>query len=788
MVCSQNSISGRITDSLQVPVPYPVVALERTGDSTIIQGTLGDDNGVFIFNNVKSGNYFLKISATGYAVAWSDSFHFDSLQSYVSHDISLRKSVLLDAVTISSITPTVEFKNGNVTVNVENSPLARGNSVYDLLFTLPGVSVTNNNITLLGKTGVIIMIDGRVQHMSNDQVLNILKGMSAATIQKIEVLKNPPVKYDAAGTSGMINIVTKKNQQKGFNGSAYTEISQGIYNQASYGLALNYKNEKISIFTSVDRTYNTYLINTEFYRTIEIDSGNTALGSQNEYKILEAGLAMKIGADWYLNKSNIIGFKIDGGPGVFNEKGNGKNQISGYNNTGFENYLFSEDGHNTWTILNYNLNAEHLFDTIGTVLNFSADYTDLGGRDMSLYENHFYDANENEIQNPNIFQSKNKSGTQLFSSRFDFIHPMDTASSIEAGLKGSYANQSNEFLIERKDIATSSFYMDTALSSNYLYKEQNLAAYFNYSKSFKTFSLQLGLRGENTTIKGSNGGNVSLFTKNYFSLFPNFSFEYSKAEDHVFQLNLNRRIDRPGFDDLNPFIVFLDQYSYFKGNPFLQPAFSNTAEFTYSFKGIINNSISASRINGYILEVTAQDDSSKILFANSENIAFNNAFAYLLFVKYDPARWYEITLNANISYLDYKGIIAGVPFRSNALAYNANLSNTFLLPGKTKMEISALYRGPYLDGIVTIDPLWSMSFSIQKSFFKEKMDCTIGFRDVFKTFKFHTYSQFDNQNWNFYQASDSRRISFSMSYNFGRLKSEEREINSNEEEKERLNR
>ncbi len=783
---SQNSVSGKITDAKQAPVPYCVVALLLASDSTLIQGKITDENGLYTFTEIKNGNYFLKISTTGFEPVYSSIFTKDSLNDLVVSDVSISGARLLDAVTISSITPTIEFKNGNIIVNVEGSPLARGNSVYDLLSKLPGVSIINNVVTLQGRSGVIFMIDGRVQQMSNEQLLNQLKGMSAATIQKIEVLKNPPVKYDAAGTSGMINIVTKKHEQIGFNGAVYSETSQGVYNSTSYGLALNYKNEKVSIFSSIDGTYNTYLVNTGNAINFESDSGQTEIDNDNDYKILETDLNFKFGADWYANKSNVIGFKLSGGPGKYNENGIGLNKFIGYNNTGFDNYLFSEVGHNKWDILNYNLNAEHYFDTVGTLLSFSADFTSLKENDKSLYESHFYNANNTEILVPNIFQIKNNGVTQLFSANSDFIHSFDSTSTIEFGLKGSSAFVTNEYLFEQKDSTTSQFNINPALSTDYIYTEQNFAGYFNYSKSFKFFNLNLGLRGEKTSVEGSSSVDTSYFTKNYFNLFPNASFEYSKSENHVFQLNLNRRIDRPTFDQLNPFLIYVDQYSFYSGNPFVQPDYSNTAAFTYSYKGIINNSISYSHINKYIDDLTEQIDSTKILATKTQNLNFSDAYSYLLFIKYDFTNLFEVTINTNVSYLVYDGEISNFPFRSRGLSYDANLSNTFLLPGKTKLEISGLYRGPSLFGPILIDPVWSASFAIQKSFFKEKLDCSIGMNDVFNTFKFHTHSKFQNQNWNFYQSSDSRRISLSLSYNFGKTKAEEREMNSNETEKERL--
>lgn len=780
------SVSGKIVDSSSAPVPFAVVALERAADSVVIKGMLSEENGTYSFTGTQPDNYFLQATATGYDTARSDVFHLDSLQSYTAKPVVLKKSRLLDAVTISAITPAVEFKNGNITVNIENSPLARGNSVYDLLSRLPGVSVENNNITLQGKTGVIFMIDGRIQQMSTEQLLIMLKGMSAATIQKIEVLKNPPVKYDAAGTSGMINIVTKRSEQRGFNGTVYSEISQGFYNNAGYGLALNYRNEKISVFTSVDGTYNIYKIDTKLYTNFTTDPGSTALANQTGYKVLETELTTRLGMDWYVNKSNIIGFKIEQGPGIYNENGHGRNQVSGYNTTGFDYLLFSETGHNKWNDKNFNLNAEHKFDTSGTLIDFSADYTDAGETDHSLYSSYYYDDNDHGVLSPKVYQNTNDSRTQIFSSRLDFIHPVDTISSIECGVKASFTGMRNNYLFERQNNADLTFYTDTALSNNYLYSEQNLAVYFNYTRSFGPFNLQAGLRGENTTVHGSASADLPRLSKNYFSIFPNISLEYTKSGDHVFQLNLNRRIDRPSYWDLTPFIVYRDPYSYFSGNPFLQPHFSNTAELAYSYKEIFNNSVSYSRINGYMLDYTEQNDSTMILLETSKNIDFQNSLTYLLFLKYDFTNRYEISFNGTASWLDYKGDINGYPFRTKGLTFRAELTNTILLPGEIKLEASAIYRGPNLFGITQINPLWYMSFAFQKSFFRKKLDCTIGMQDIFNTMKFHTHAQFDNQDWNFYQTSDSQRITFSLNYNFGKTQTEERELNSNEEEKERL--
>jgi hypothetical protein len=549
---------------------------------------------------------------------------------------------------------------------------------------------------------------------------------------------------------------------------------------------LNYKNEKISIFTGIDGIYNTYLVNTKLYTNFASDSGNTQLGNETGYRALEAGPTYKAGADWHVDRSDIIGFRIDGNQGIYNETGHGNNHVSQQNNLGFDHLLFTEIGHNKWNTWNYNLNAEHRFDTLGTLLDFSADHTSSLENDRSFYSNYFYDADQNEVLSPNIYQNTNDANTQIWSSKLDLTLPIDSASVLESGIKASLTTMLNDYLFEREDNSTSSFYTDTTLSNNYSYTEQNLAAYFSYSRTFTHFSLKAGVRGEKTFVKGTNSANAFQLTKNYFSLFPNVSFEYSGAAHHVFQLNLNRRIDRPSYWDLTPFIVYRDQYSYFSGNPFLQPDFSNTIEFTDIFKEMLTSSVSYSHIDHFMLDYTEQNDTTKILLETGKNINYENSISGLLFLKYDPADWYELEFDADGSYVSYKGEIKGVPFHTNGLTYRMNLTNTFMLPGKTKLEVSGFYRGPNLFGILRIDPLWSASFAFQRSFCKEKLSCSIGLADVFNTFRFHTHSQFDNQNWNFYQSSDPRRITFSINYNFGKLTIEERENSSNDDEKSRL--
>jgi iron complex outermembrane receptor protein len=780
------SIRGRIADSTQAPIPFIPVALLNKSDSSIYKGTITDDKGKYVFDKIKQGTYLLKIEGVGYKTKYSSEIKSDSLTQLEIPDIILTSGVSLNEVSVTAIKSTVEFKNGNIIVNVENSPLAKGNTVYDLLSKLPGVSIDNNVILLNGKSGVIMMIDGRVEQLTNVQMLNLLKSMSTELVEKIELLKNPPAKYDASGTSGMINIKTKKTKLLGFSGSAYTSNSQGFYGRSMSGVSLNYKADKFILFSNLDYNYSYYQIKEKFNKQFTDNSLITMFDEIGTMNDLEKNLNFKIGADWLLNKKSTIGFKVDGGPGSYNSNGSGITTVSDYNNLGFDHLNALAYNNDSWNTTNYNINAEHRFDTVGTVLNFTSDFTRLTETNSSNIQNLFFDANNTEALPSNIYRSSNASQSNILATKLDFTKKINRKSSFETGAKISLINISNNYLFERKNDSTGNYFQDTSLSNNFTYKEQTYAVYANYIRSFEKVNMQLGLRGENTNLVGKNIEKEFEITRHYYNIFPTISLEYTASKNHNFQLNLNRRIDRPQYSDLNPFRYYRDQYSYLEGNPFLLPHYSNTAEITHSYKEFITNTLSFTRINNVMVHYTEQNDTTKITTETIKNMKYNNYFAYSVFIRHDIKNWWNISTNGLVAYIQYVGDVNGAVFNTKGIYYNASLTNTFVAHKKTKIEIIGIYRGPKNNGLTQVKSRWMVSFAIKRTFFKGKLDGSIGVNDIFYTFIAKTYVNFANQNWNYYQTTDTRRIVLSLNYNFGKLKIKEREVSSNEQEKARL--
>ncbi|MGZ4055894.1 MAG: outer membrane beta-barrel protein, partial [Bacteroidia bacterium] len=675
IISKAQSIRGTVTDSALSPVPFATIGVLNATDSSIIRGSLTDENGNFIIQPISKGLYLIQIKAIGFNTKYSDPIQIDSASSVDLPPITLNsRGINLNEISVSAIKKTIEFKNGNIIVNVEDSPLARGNTVYDLFSKLPGVSINDNVIQLNGKSGVIIMVDGRVQQLTNTQLINMLKNMNAELVEKIELLKNPPVKYDASGTSGMINIKTKKVKLDGFSGSVYTSLSQGFLGRSLSGISLNYKTKKITFFSNLDYSYGYYRSMERFNKKFTTDSSVTEFNSINTIKDLDNSINYKVGADWFINKKNIIGFKIDGGPGSYSSSGNGTNTISQYNNLGFDHLNALAYIPDKWTSNNYNVNAEHHFDTTGTVLNFSSDYMRLSETYSSNVQNLFLDANDHEILPPNIYRNDNLNILDLLASKLDFTKIVNSASSFEAGAKATFVNISNNYLFERKDNFNGNYYQDTSLTNNYKYIEQTYAAYFNYIRSFKKVNMQIGIRGENTHTIGKNTEKRFELVRNYYNLFPNISIEYTSSKNNKFQLNLNRRIDRPQYNELSPFRSYRDQYSYSEGNPFLQPQYSNTIELTHSYKQLVTNVFTYTRIDHVMVNYTIQTDSTKVTTETTKNMKYNNYYAYSFFIQKSLKPWWDISLNSIFSYSEYIGDVNNVAFKTAAYSYAPSLN------------------------------------------------------------------------------------------------------------------
>jgi hypothetical protein len=785
---AQNSISGLITDSTATGVPFVPVALLNSKDSTIVKGVLSDEGGKFRFAEIKPGTYLLRVNAVGYSDTLSELISLDSSSQIQLPLIRLqRRDVLLNEVAITAVKKPVEFKNGNIIVNIENSPLAIGNSVYDLLSRLPGVTVDEAVISIQGKQGVRIYIDERLQPMTGTQLVNLLKSMNASSIEKIEVLKNPPSKYDAAGTGGIINIKTKRVKVTGFSGSANTSYTQGFYANKGVGFSLNYKGKNVAVFSNFNGGDDALLHVIQANRFYTYPDHRAEFIQHTQTKVGNTYGSFNVGADWFVTKKTTVGVRLDGafGKGLQDRYGN-----TNLNDSiiGYSRIAFLANVNNPYNYLNYNFNAEHLFDTLGTKLKFSMDYSPNTERNDGYFENHLQNSEKTDILDPVIFRSSNTFQYYITSARLDFEKKLGKSFSLETGLKQTFQNISSDFVLQRRDSQTGIYKVDSVFTNIFSYKEQINAGYINLQKAIKKANLQLGLRGENTNVLAESKSSGIKYTRQYFNLFPTFSVDYNPTENNNLQFSYNRRINRPNYNLYNPYKTFFTSILQTgQGNPYLRPEYSNSFEITHNYKGRISNSFSYSLIDNFILGYNYQNDSTKETISLVKNLKNSSNFAYSLYMQQDVRKWWNITFIGTISEFYYKGDVNGLSYKASALSYNAFLTNMFALPKNYKVELNAQYIGPMLYGVNYNQYRWALNFALRKSFLNNKLSLTIGMNDAFFTMIIRNRIHYQNQDATIHVTTDTQRFKFALNYSFGKIKVTQRETKSNQEEKSRLN-
>jgi outer membrane receptor protein involved in Fe transport len=671
-------------------------------------------------------------------------------------------------------------------VNVEDSPLAVGNNAYELITRLPGVMVENDNFSIMGKSGVKVFIDDRIMQMTGAQLINFLKGLNASSIEKIEIINNPPARYDAAGNAGIINIKTKKIKVTGFSGNLNYTFSQGFYSTNNGGFSLNYKGRKFTFFSNISGYEGVYRHETTDKRTIRYNEHSTTL-DQNVHEIDAASfLTANLGADWYIDKKNTIGVKAQLIPGHAVRTLNGDIAVSD-STLGYDRLVFNRPVENTWFLANYNLNAEHLFDTLGTRLRFSADYYT---PNYDIYDgfnqNYFYQTNGIEAQAPQIFRTSNTIGINVIAARLDFEKKIGKSMRIETGIKQNYQEIFSDYTLEHRNSFTGEYTYDSTFSNKFRYNESISAAYLTLEKDFKKWHMQAGLRAENTDVRTASLTNNINYTRQYFNVFPVLSADYNPNKDHSMSVSYNRRINRPNYNSYNPFRSFLNILNSSEGNPFLLPTYDNNFNFSYIYKRKISNFISVGHVENPVYFYSTQIDSTKETIQHGININYANIVRYNLFVRQEVKKWWTVSFLAGAYYVDYRGTFDGIAYYRNAVPWYTRLTFLFLLKKDTKIEMSGFYWSPWLGGTNTMLSRGGVSWSVKKGFLNNTLQLSIGMNDMFFTEQFRSKSDFQGQDWVRSDAHDSRRFNVSLNYNFGKIKAEQRHTKENDEEKRRL--
>jgi hypothetical protein len=696
----------------------------------------------------------------------------------------------LNQVVVSSKKPLYEIKIDRTVVNVDASPSNVGANVIEVLEKAPGVNVDKDgNISLKGKNAVLVMIDGRPSYLSPADLFNYLKSLPATSIDQIELMTNPPAKYDASGNAGVINIKTKKTKIMGFNGTYNSSFGQGVYNRNSNSLNMNYRKNKINIFSNMSYS------NWEGFNKLNIirkykDENNIvkAVFDQNSYAKNEQNnnLNLKIGLDYSVSNKTNIGIVLSG---FSNPESSKNNNISLLKNASYnvDSIVNSENNiKNNWENISSNIYLQHKFDSLGKELSIDIDASRFKSNSESVLINKMLNAN-NILRSSEELFGNFPIDIKIASIKTDYTRPLKNKAKFEFGAKSSYVETTNE--ANFFNIFPTGKTIDYNKTNSFNYTENINAAYLNYNKEINKWGIQIGLRAENTNAKGYQKGNAirtdSSFVRNYTNLFPTSYITYSANEKNQYSINFGRRIDRPSYQDLNPFIFYLDNFTYNKGNPFLQPQISNNFELGYTYNQFITTTINYSITDKIFQESMIQDGFATIVQTN--NIGTKTNYGISTNIQYEAKKIFSSNVYFAYTHDNYKGEVAGDKLDLSADMYLISVNNQFKFNKGWSAELSGWYRTKGIEGQLLINPLSQTSMAVQKQVLKNKGTFKLGVRDIFLTNFPSGIIRFSKTEASFSNRRDSRIFSLSFTYRFGKsFKAITKKSSGSDDEKSRI--
>jgi outer membrane receptor protein involved in Fe transport len=765
-----NRINGSVIDGNTKIIESATITLLRAKDSSIAKIGASDKAGNFSFENIADGKYLVSITAVAHQTAYSDLFEVNAANSSITlKTIRLvPQSKSLGTVTVTAKKPLIEQKAGMTVLNVEASPTNTGLNALELLEKSPGVTVDNDgNISLKGKQGVLVLIDGKPTYMSAADLAAFLKNMQSSNLEQIEIMTNPPAKYDAAGNSGIINIKTKKGNIKGMNGTANLGYTQGYYARYNGGANINYRNNKLNLFGGFNggtyEGYNNMTIERKFYETDKTLAGSGDQFSNRHFK--GNYQSAKAGMDYYFSKKDVAGFVVNG---FFGDNHQPQQTISNVRDAaGDILYKLGSIANNSsiYTNISANGNYKHTFDSTGRELSADIDYAYYNNKGNNNLITQSYDANNVKDGSPVSLAGHIPSHINIYSGKLDYVHPFRNGIKLETGLKTSYVQTDNQVTYLR-DNGTG--WMQDDRSNHFIYKENINAIYAIFSKKMKKWDLTAGLRLENTIAKGHQLKNDSSFKRNYTNLFPNVGLGYSVNDKNQINFSYSRRVSRPDYEDLNPFIYFIDSLTYGQGNPYLLPQFTNNFELSHTYNKFLTTTINYTQTNDIITQLLKQDAAKKTTYQTTENLSSLKQIGLSVMANMPVSKWWNLNLYTNVYNNHYKGIYGTEPIDVQVTSFTGNITNSFTMGKGWSAEVSGWFRSKGAEGLLIAENMGGANSAISKQILKKKGTIKMGVNDIFNTQQFHGYAKYSVVDVKVDSYRPSRQFNLSFTYRFGK--------------------
>ncbi len=689
-------------------------------------------------------------------------------QTAASQDSSQIKT--LDEVKVQGSKPYIEQRIDMTVLNVENSSMAVGNSILDLLQRAPGVYVSNDGkIDLKGRPGATIMIDGKPAYLAGEQLVALLRSMQSSAVRNIELISNPGAKYDAAGTGGIINIRMKKNTRAGFNGNVNLGTSYGKAWKHNAGTNLNFRSGKVNLYGDFYLDYNKRLRQLEINRVSPAATGDTYFNQNTRADIDDKNHYYKAGLDYYLNERNVIGFMFNGHANSGSDQTRNDTRISDQDLIPDSSVFSNNPTHRNYNYSALNVNYKSSIDTLGQELNVDLDYALYRNGTENSYDNRFLDPAGNELKPSLGFRSDAPVKVDIRSAKLDYTYPLSSAAKLSAGLKSSYVKTDNDIIFENLDAGNWQY--DAGRSNRFQYTEKINAAYLNLQWNMKALELQAGLRAEHTNAEGNSITLNEVLKTDYLNLFPSIFLRRKLSERHSVGLAYSRRVDRPNYVTLNPFRYNFDLYTFAVGNPYLRPEFTDVFEFSYVYSNKLYISLGYRNTEDAITEVTLLNPEDKTLTVSNQNLAKRTGYYLNVNIPLQLLSFWRMNNSINI----YKNKFStpdlmGIAFESGRTAFDFNIGNAIKINASTSLDLSFNYRSAIERGTYYFKPMYSLDLGFKKTFAGDRVTLALAANDLLNTYRERLNSVIPGQDYRIYQKYDTQIFRFGVSYKIGNNK------------------
>ena len=750
----------------QAALPHSTVSLLKS-DSTLLRTNITDSSGIVVFTELTPTSYLLRVSRVGHIEQYSGLIDLAET-SYTGNIVLQQSTGMMQDVTVTARKPFVQILPDKTIVNVEAGITNAGATVMEVLERSPGVTVDRNGvISLKGRPGVQIMIDGKVTQLSGTDLQNMLTGMSASQIETIELMDNPSAKYDAAGNAGIINIRTKKTKQRGFNGSVTTSYGQGMYPKNNNNIVFNYRNGKFNYFFTYSMNLNKYMLDLYALRTYYRADGTAESMLEQPYftKGFNRAHTLRTGADYFLDRKTTLGVVFSGT--YLKRNSEGKSTALWMNAKGEQDSTIHTSSASDTRLkqAGLNFNARHVFDA-NRELTADVDFIKYDISTNQYFENKA--ASPGSI--PEAAKGEIPSNLDIFSAKTDYTHRF-ASMQLEAGLKTSRVNTKNPAQYFYMD-GSGNWQEDLGKSNHFLYTENIHAAYANFNAKAGQWNLQGGLRYELTAYKANQLGNAiakdSSFDRNYGSLFPTLFVTWHTDSVNSFTFRAGRRIDRPAFQKLNPFVFIINKYTFQTGNPYFKPQYTWNVELSHIYKEVFSTTLSYNIIKDYFSQIFYADTATSRITYSEGNVGKMQNFGLTMSAQLTPAKWWSFTGQATLNHKKIEGVLWRA-YRASITQLNLSVNNQFRFKKGWGAELSGFYTTKAQNDLQEVlDPTGQVSLGFSKQVMKNKGTVRFTIRDVFYTQSMAGWTYFNSVIEYFKLMRDTRVGTISFTYRFGK--------------------